>query len=51
VGLRREPVGEWVAMDSVTRTSAEGIGMSDTALWDRDGRIGRATQSLLLERR
>ena len=50
VHLWREPDGEWVGMESQTRTSGTGIGMSDTALWDRTGRIGRGAQSLLLDR-
>lgn len=50
VHLWREPVGEWVGLDAVTRTSGTGIGMAESALWDRDGRIGRSVQSLLLER-
>lgn len=51
VHLWREPVGEWIGMDSVMRTSATGIGLSDSAMWDQTGRIGRGNQSLLLGRR
>jgi len=50
VHLWREPVGEWIGSDAVTRTSDTGIGMSETALWDRTGRVGRGVQSLLLDR-
>ena len=50
VNLWREPVGEWIGLEAHTRTASDGIGMSDTALWDDGGRIGRATQSLLLDR-
>ncbi len=50
VNLWREPEGEWVGMESQTRVSGSGIGMSDTAMWDRSGRIGRSSQSLLLDR-
>lgn len=50
VHLWREPAGEWVGSDAVTRTSNTGIGTSETALWDRTGRIGRGLQSLLLDR-
>lgn len=49
VHLWREPVGEWVGMDSVMRTSLTGIGSSDSTMWDLDGRIGRTNQSLLLD--
>jgi hypothetical protein len=50
VHLWREPIGEWIGMESVTRTSGSGIGASDSAIWDVDGRIGRGAQSLLLDR-
>lgn len=50
VHLWREPVGEWIGMESRTRTSTSGIGTSDSAMWDRSGRIGRSNQSLLLDR-
>jgi Thioesterase-like superfamily len=43
--------GEWVGMKSVTHHSDRGIGMSDTAVFDIDGRIGRSSQSLFLDRR
>ena len=49
VHLLRPPEGEWVCLDSVTHV--EGIGMSDTALWDERGRIGRAAQTLLVRAR
>ncbi len=49
VHLWREPVGEWVGMESVMRTSSTGIGLSDSAMWDQQGRIGRGNQSLLLD--
>lgn len=50
VHLWREPVGEWVGIDATTHASATGIGASDSAVWDTDGRIGRTNQSLLLDR-
>ena len=43
--------GEWVGMASATHHGERGIGMSDTAVFDIDGRIGRSSQSLLLDRR
>ncbi len=50
VHLWREPVGEWIGTEALTRTSTTGIGTSDATLFDRDGRVGRGMQSLLLER-
>jgi hypothetical protein len=49
VHLLRPPVGEWICLDSVTHV--DGIGMTDTALWDEYGRIGRASQTLLVRAR
>jgi len=49
VHLLRPPVGEWICLDAVTQV--DGIGMTDTALWDERGRIGRATQTLLVRAR
>jgi Thioesterase-like superfamily len=49
VHLLRPPQGEWVCLDSVTHV--DGLGMTDTALWDERGRIGRAAQTLLVRER
>jgi hypothetical protein len=51
VQLMREPVGEWICLDAVTRTSAEGVGLAESVLSDATGRLGRATQTLLVRRR
>ena len=49
VHLLRPPEGEWICLDSVTHV--DGTGMTDTALWDQRGRIGRAAQTLLVRAR
>ena len=49
VHLLRPPEGEWICIDSVTHV--DGLGMTDTALWDGRGRIGRAAQTLLVRAR
>jgi hypothetical protein len=49
VHLLRPSQGEWVCLDSVTHV--DGTGMTDTALWDERGRIGRAAQTLLVRAR
>jgi hypothetical protein len=49
VHLLRMPAGEWVCLDA--RTHVDGIGLTDTALWDVRGRIGRAAQTLLVRPR
>jgi hypothetical protein len=51
VHLLRLPEGEWVCLDSVTRPGAHGIGLTETVLWDRRGRIGQAAQTLLVRER
>jgi acyl-Coa thioesterase superfamily protein/acyl-CoA thioesterase superfamily protein len=49
VHLLRPPEGEWVCLDSVTHV--DGLGFTDTALWDERGRIGRAAQTLFVRER
>jgi len=49
--LARPPVGEWIGLDARTIPSERGMGLAESAVYDRDGRLGRAVQSLLLERR
>jgi acyl-Coa thioesterase superfamily protein/acyl-CoA thioesterase superfamily protein len=51
VQLERLPAGEWVGVDAVTRPYANGIGSSDSVLYDGGGRIGRAMQTLIFSRR
>ncbi|MGI8632151.1 MAG: thioesterase family protein [Solirubrobacterales bacterium] len=48
VHLHRLPGGEWVGLDSVTRVDGDGIGLTETALYDERGELGRAAQSLLV---
>jgi acyl-CoA thioesterase len=49
--LDRTPVGEWVCLDAVTHATGGGIGMAESALYDSEGRVGRAVQTLVLDRR
>jgi len=49
--LHRLPAGEWVGLDALTVPEAAGVGMAESVLFDGEGRIGRAVQSLLLDRR
>lgn len=46
--IEREPVGEWICLSSETRISADGIGIAESVLYDSRGRVGRATQALLV---
>lgn len=49
--LARPPVGEWIGLDALTLPSDQGMAMAESAVFDADGRLGRAVQSLLLQRR
>ena len=49
--LARPPVGEWVGLEALTLPSDQGMAMAESALYDDHGRLGRAVQSLLLQRR
>jgi hypothetical protein len=51
VHLNRLPEGEWVCLDAITIPEPTGIGLSDTALYDERGPIGRAAQTLLVAER
>ena len=51
VHLFRPLRGEWVGMASATHHSSRGIGMTDTSVFDVDGRVGGSNQSLLLDHR
>jgi hypothetical protein len=47
--LLRPPESDWVCLDAITYV--DGLGLAETTLWDRRGRIGRAAQILLVRRR
>lgn len=48
--VEREPVGEWICLESETRIAPDGtgIGLAESVLYDERGRVGRATQALLV---
>jgi hypothetical protein len=48
--LHRYPVGEWVCLDAVTHIQPHGVGLAESQLFDEQAVIGRAAQSLLVER-
>jgi hypothetical protein len=49
VHVLRPPEGEWVGLDAVTHV--DGVGLAESVIWDRRGRVGRGAQSLLVRRR
>ena len=51
VHLFRPLQGEWVGMASATHHHTGGSAMTDTAIFDVDGRIGNSNQSLLISAR
>ncbi len=51
VHLERMPAGEWICVDAVTLPRPNGVGTAESVLSDREGRIGRALQTLLVSER
>jgi Acyl-CoA thioesterase C-terminal domain/Acyl-CoA thioesterase N-terminal domain len=51
VYVARDPVGEWVALDSETGVAGHGIGLSASVLHDEQGPLGIAAQALFVDRR
>ena len=51
VHLVREPAGEWICLDAITRAEPEGVGLAESVLWDERGRLGVAAQTLLVRQR
>jgi hypothetical protein len=51
IHLDRPPVGEWFCLDALTVITPAGVGTAEAVLFDERGRVGRATQSLLVARR
>ena len=48
VSLHRDPRGDWFGSRSISHWEPSGIGLADAELFDVDGPVGRATQSLIL---
>jgi hypothetical protein len=51
VHLHRMTRGEWVCLDAITVPETNGVGLADSALYDEQGPIGRANQTLLVRPR
>jgi hypothetical protein len=47
----RDPVGQWICLQSQTTLAPDGIGTAESVLFDERGRIGHAMQALLVARR
>jgi hypothetical protein len=46
--IDRRPVGEWICLQAQTTLTSGGIGTAESVLFDECGRLGRATQALLV---
>lgn len=51
VYCEREPTGEWVCLRAASRVHGGGGGISESELFDEEGRIGRGVQALYVARR
>ncbi len=51
VSLARQPVGDWILLDSESWIGPEGSGLAASKLADKNGYFGRAVQTLVVERR
>ena len=49
--LHRPPRGEWIGMRSQSHVDDGGAALSESRLYDEAGPVGRALQTLVLERR
>jgi hypothetical protein len=49
--IEREPIGEWLCVDTTTRLGNDGVGMSEAVVFDTSGRVGRTAKSVLNMRR
>lgn len=51
LSLLRRPIGEWIALDVETTTTAAGVGLTRSRVLDRDGVCGAASATLIVRRR
>lgn len=51
VNLLRQPQGEWLCLDARTALGGNGCGLAESSLYDEQGLVGRATQSLIVRER
>jgi hypothetical protein len=46
--IDRPPAGEWICLESRTLIPSGGVGIAESVIYDREGRVGRAVQALLV---
>jgi hypothetical protein len=49
--MYRDPVGEWLGMRSMVHQADHGIGVTETAVYDLQGRVGHISQAQILDLR
>jgi acyl-Coa thioesterase superfamily protein/acyl-CoA thioesterase superfamily protein len=49
--IDRTPVGDWICLDAQTIIAPDGIGNAESVIYDERGRIGTASQALLIAKR
>jgi len=47
--LNRDPIGDWVAIESLTHSGGSGYGFTESVVYDETGVVGRSIQSLLFQ--
>lgn len=50
INLLRQPQGEWICIDAATYLGPAGSALAESRLFDEQGMIGRATQSLVVRK-
>ena len=48
IALHRDPVGDWFGSKSVAQWQPNGIGLADALLFDEQGPVGKALQTMIL---
>ena len=51
INLLRKPQGEWICIDAKTLLGPSGSGLAESRIFDAQGLVGRATQSLSIRLR
>ena len=49
--ITRRPTSEWMALSSLTISHGLGLGMTDSLVYDASGFVGKANQSIYIDRR
>jgi len=50
INLLRRPLGEWICLDAATHIGPDGCALAESRLFDEQGLIGRATQSVMIRK-